>query len=453
MSVKTLGESPTRSSVLEFLFESSAYGNLGLFIGAGFTKAVFSLDSEEIALSWGQLLEAAGKELGIAFSKLRQDGRSYPEMASAMCAIHATKNACELSASVGLLKQTLSDLTAWYPRKPEKEQYSTYLKEIAPAWIITTNYDLVIENLLPGIAVCLGPNDSFISRKGTIPIFHLHGVRTTPSELVITQEDYVALFRPNEYRQIRLALAMKEATTCLLGYGLGDVNVLTALDWSKKVYKQGHTAYPHDVIQILYKSKPKADPYRLSNGVVVIETPDLSVFFEEYISKATELRKKQAEFSEAIQDVKRLLGAAKADDVSKFISNKKWRKLVLVALPRNNADLVAEFEVFLNAVLAQIKIRSGKTGAFDEYATNLAIILDFLTAFEDIQIHPALLAVIVPRFDSLALYVGNERGSSWAALRLWNERKHELKESLVAELKAIATRHQHGTLKRLLETR
>src|SRR5271166_1652654 len=52
----------------------------------------------------------------------------------------------------------------------------------------------------------------------------------------------------------------KESTTCLLGYGLGDVNVLTALDWSKNVYEKEHGDYPHEVIQIVRTKAPRSSP-------------------------------------------------------------------------------------------------------------------------------------------------------------------------------------------------
>lgn len=65
----TLGDSPSRIEVLKFLFESSTYGNLGLFIGAGFSKAVFSYEEDEVALSWGDLLVAASKAMGVELEK------------------------------------------------------------------------------------------------------------------------------------------------------------------------------------------------------------------------------------------------------------------------------------------------------------------------------------------------------------------------------------------------
>jgi len=44
-------EVPTRTEVLTFISKSASYGNLGLFVGAGFSKAVLN-DPMKIALSW-----------------------------------------------------------------------------------------------------------------------------------------------------------------------------------------------------------------------------------------------------------------------------------------------------------------------------------------------------------------------------------------------------------------
>ena len=45
-----LSDNPTRDDVLSFIFTSSTYGNLGIFIGSGFSMAVLN-DDEEIALT------------------------------------------------------------------------------------------------------------------------------------------------------------------------------------------------------------------------------------------------------------------------------------------------------------------------------------------------------------------------------------------------------------------
>lgn len=61
-----LPEKLTQKSVLNFLASSSSYGNLGLFVGAGFSKAVLN-EATTIALSWGELLEKASESMGVDY--------------------------------------------------------------------------------------------------------------------------------------------------------------------------------------------------------------------------------------------------------------------------------------------------------------------------------------------------------------------------------------------------
>jgi SIR2-like domain len=191
---------------------------------------------------------------------------------------------------------------------------------------VTTNYDQVLECLLSGNSVSLGPNDVFTSSNGVIPIFHLHGARTAPEDIIITQEDYVALFRPAEYRQIRLALTIKESTTCLLGYGLGDVNVLTALDWSKNVYEKERGDYPHEVIQIVRTKDPRPDPYRSNDGIVIVEASEISDFCEEYVTAAAEWKKGSKQKRGKLKEIVNLLAASEPETIKRFIDDDSWRR-------------------------------------------------------------------------------------------------------------------------------
>ena len=215
----------TRNEVLELLSKSVSYGNLGAFIGAGFSKSVLNTKNE-VALSWGELLNQASTSMGIKYDEVEKEGIGFPDIASIICKEYSLINKITYEQSLSKLKQEISALTTWYPDKEQREKYSNYLNCLSPSWIITTNYDLVIEGLLTGKSIPLGPNDSLSSPKGVIPVFHLHGRRTNPEEIIIAQEDYIALFRPTEYRQIKLALTIKESTTLLLGYGLGGPSQL-----------------------------------------------------------------------------------------------------------------------------------------------------------------------------------------------------------------------------------
>lgn len=447
-----LPENPTRKQVLTFISDSASYGNLGAFIGAGFSKAVLNDDITEIALSWGDLLESASKKLKVNYDKIWKTGVGYPEIASSICKSHSESSGCNYAESLSALKREISALTSWYPDKEKREKFSKYLECLSPSWIITTNYDMVIESLLTGKAIPLGPNDSLSSPYGVIPVFHLHGLRTNPEEIIIAQEDYVTLFRPSEYRQIKLALTIKESTTLLLGYGLGDVNVLTALDWSKNVFKGEETNYPNDVIQVLRKDNPTEEPYRDKNGIVILEVEDVSNFFEDYIEVRTiELDEKKKE-QETLKELANALDKPDDETIEKFIDDEKFRSELLKILSKFSIHLVSGFVSFLNKCIDETWVRSQPHGAFEGYNQNLILILDILTAFPINHFPPALFQTAAYGLQRVGYYVGDGAGNSWAAKKTWDKRKSELSKEVVDELKSIADQHGYSNVKRLAKT-
>jgi hypothetical protein len=445
-----LSDTPTRDEVLSFIFASSTYGNLGLFVGSGFSKAVLNGD-EEIALSWGELLKEAAKKIGVDYSNVEKMGMSFPEIATALCHAHFEAKGCDFDKSRRTLKHKIAEMTAWFPSQAQRSEYSKYLDSLAPAWIVTTNYDQVLECLLSGRAISIGPNDPLSHPMNLVPIFHLHGVRTNPEEIIITQGDYIKLFRPSEYRQLRLALMLKESTTLLLGYALGDVNVLTALDWSKNVFDRKQGKYPHEVIQVLFQPKlAKNEPYRSKDGVVILETSKISAFFREYETVATKLREQEAEKQNGLLQMESTLRSGEPDLISAFIDESDFRQGILKFISSFNVDLIAAFEEFLEKCFKETRRRSGKMGDFQAYADDLSITLYLLTAFSFSDFPTALFPVASRNLDRLAKFIGRERGCSWAAYNVWERRKIELSEEIIGELQVISQQYQLGNLRSLL---
>ena len=138
-----LPEKPTRQEVLTFISESASYGNLGAFFGAGFSKAVLNDEFNEIALSWGALLEQASKRMNVDYDAIWKTGVGYPDIASVICKLHAENTGCDYAKSLSRLKREIAALTSWYPDKEKRETFSKYLECLSPSWIITTNYDLI----------------------------------------------------------------------------------------------------------------------------------------------------------------------------------------------------------------------------------------------------------------------------------------------------------------------
>jgi hypothetical protein len=106
--MNTLPTEPVREAVLKFLSDSASYGNLGLFIGAGFSKAVLNDGINDVALSWGDLLHRASDVLGVDYGALPKEGVSFPEIASRICAAYAEAKAVLFSQALSELKAAIA---------------------------------------------------------------------------------------------------------------------------------------------------------------------------------------------------------------------------------------------------------------------------------------------------------------------------------------------------------
>ncbi|EGQ8028850.1 SIR2 family NAD-dependent protein deacylase [Vibrio vulnificus] len=444
-------EKVTKKKILRTLSESSDFGNLGMFVGAGFSKAVLNSGIRNIALSWGELLEKAAGRMSIKYDELNIDGIGYPEVASKICELHSSKKDIEYSQSLFKLKEEISALTSWYPEKSQREKYSSYLNDLLPSWIITTNYDLVLESLFTGKCLPLSPDESMCAPKGIVPIYHLHGIRSTPESIVIAQEDYVSLFRPHEYRQIKLALTIKESTVLLLGYGLGDVNVLTALDWSKNVFSSSNENYPNEVVQVVRKENPSDKAYKDRNGILIYEVSDLDDFFEEFAEENEKYLAKKAKNEQSLQSVISKLEEPSDALVDKFIDDEEFRIGILEMLAKFTSPVISGFIYFLSEVFDELWKRAEPKGAFDAYDENLIVQLDILTTLKLEQIPPALLETVAYNLDRVGYYVGSGYGESHSANRTFNRRKSELSREVVLELKNISKQHFYSNLSNLIE--
>ncbi len=446
-----LPEEITRKNVLEFISKSASYGNLGAFVGAGFSKAVLNDGIHEIALSWGDLLEDVADKLELDYTEIEKEGVGYPEIASRLCEEYSSLKGVSYKDASLLVKRKIASLTSWYPNKEQRAVYSAHLGILNCSWFITTNYDLIIESLLTGKSTTLGPNDPLVAPKGIVPVYHLHGARTNPDDIIITQEDYVGLFRPTEYRQIKLALMIKESTMIILGYGLGDVNVLTALDWSRNVFNVEEENYPNEVIQILYARKPKKKPYRDKNSVIVVEIDDLEEFFEEFKEVRHKTFSKEEKRTKSLNKLLESLDDSKISTVDKFIDDQEFRHKTLDTLSEFPNDLISGFVSFLDRCIDKTWERAKPDGAFEAYAENLNIILDILVELKFEQMPPALFQITAEALNRVGYYISFKHGRSHPAARLWRDEKGNIPDEMIRELKAFAQQHQHYDIQELIK--
>lgn len=300
-----MSEVISREVVFEKLFNAFNYGNLGMFIGAGFSKAVIGNDFQP-ALGWFELIKETSEKFEIEVPNDDElVGVSLPELATSICKRLAIKRSIDYFEAKRLFKKEICNLSNWLPSEKRTIEFREIFNIFNPSWIVTTNYDLVLETILTGKSKSLSPMNYLSAPKNIIPIYHLHGTRLDPESIIITQEDYIPLFRPNEYRQAKLAMTIRESTTLILGYGLGDVNVLSAVDWSKNIYTE-ENEYPYEIVQALWTSTPKDEAYRDENGNIIIEISDLIQFLNDLI---VYIVKKQKEYDSKLSQLNELIGS------------------------------------------------------------------------------------------------------------------------------------------------
>lgn len=440
----------SRENVLEKLSDSIFYGNLGMFIGAGFSKAVINGEDTNRALSWGELIKDACDDLNIDYSKIAQEGFSYPEIATFICEKYASENEIPYEFAKDTFKDTICKLTNWYPNKEQRKKFEEYFDLFDPSWIVTTNYDLVLESILVGKGFSIGPQDYLMSQKNLIPIYHLHGIRRNPESIIITQEDYVKLFRPNEYRQIKLALTIRESTTLILGYGLGDMNVLSAVDWSKNIY-QSTNSFPDEIIQIVRAKKPKAEPYLDKNGIIILEIDELENFLIELKKFYEKKSKERLEWSTRLEELLESFKEANEKTINNFISKRTYRYNVLKLLSQFETEVISSFMELLSSSLEKVWAETHVYGAFTPYRKYLQVLLDIILEIDNESIQPVLFEYLAHSLNRVLRYVGDTKGDSWEAKRLWDNRKSEISEKYINELIFYAEKENLFTLKEKLK--
>lgn len=449
----------TKDEVYNIIAQASVFhGNLGLFVGAGFSKAVFKTGDVFSALSskplsWIELLKKICEQNDVDWTKNEADAfkcKSCPEIASIICKEIERKNGTSYQEVVADVKKQICGITSWYPDEKQREFCAPLLKKLNPKWIITTNYDRIIEGLLPDCVESLSPNDAFGGHFGLIPVYHMHGINTSPESLVITNEDYVQLFRPNSYRQQRLPFALMESVTLSIGYGIGDQNVITAMDWTRSVYQEiSNKVCENRFVQLAYCTTPRKDPYE-QDGVIILETNDVLATLKEINDKVEDFEKNSIEYKRSVANFMNAYMNASDDFVEKFMCNPEDRNPFFISINNAAKYLTSVACSFILKVAKKCWEKTARDGAFEEYRFLTDVLTDCFIKIKKENIHPALFEVLASELRKLAYYIDIEnvsdfncyRGKSVRAKRLWDSVKMNIPKDSLQDLISYAQQNQ-----------
>ena len=131
----------------------------------------------------------------------------------------------ELAAFFGRAKK---DIAA--PRLQDELSCLINVAKRSVAGVITTNYDLLTEDIFKGYTPFVGQEQLlFGGTQGIGEIYKIHGCCTQPSSLVITATDYEDFERRNTYLAAKLLTVFVEHPIIFLGYSLSDPNIQAVL--------------------------------------------------------------------------------------------------------------------------------------------------------------------------------------------------------------------------------
>jgi hypothetical protein len=91
---------------------------------------------------------------------------------------------------------------------------------------ITTNWDVLLEDLLPDLEVFVGQQDVlFANTQGLGELYKIHGSVTRPSSMVLTREDYDNYWERNPFLIAKMLTLFVEHPIVFLGYSLTDAHI------------------------------------------------------------------------------------------------------------------------------------------------------------------------------------------------------------------------------------
>lgn len=121
------------------------------------------------------------------------------------------------------------------------------------AGVITTNYDLLIENIFENYHVYKSQEELiFSSIQGMAEIYKIHGCCLEPNTIVINENDYIDFTSKNAYLAAKLMTIFLEHPIIFMGYSISDKDV-------------------EDILKSIVHCLSKENLYKLRDRLIFIE--------------------------------------------------------------------------------------------------------------------------------------------------------------------------------------
>lgn len=421
-----------KNEIFKKVCVSSRLETLGLFIGSGFSKALM-IESGSNMLSWLELLKRICDSYSIDHS-IFNEGATYPLIASKIIEIVSNKEEITGEEAIKQVKKRIANFVNCCPSESVKDKYNLFFNNLNPNWIVTTNYDSLIETVIGNNAYPILPNYLFFNAKNLVPIYHIHGSVLDPSSIVISNEDYARAMRPSDYRHSRLPILFKESTVLMIGYALGDLNVISALDYRNNVYTNS-SGIDNCIIQLVYNANIDKEKIYLKDSVIIYEYNDMSQFFIELVDY---MNKYKSQIGRQTNDVKIKQNQFICEGpqyVMSFIEDyDNYRNETIDFM--NKLDIsynyvFSQYIPFLERVFSIVFDKAHQPKQFTYYNLYLELWLDLIVNLDLKKASPIYLSFLIETFGTVCPYIGNKRGESYDAYNTWMSRSKEISRNFI----------------------
>lgn len=423
-----------KEEILEKICIASRLQNLGFFIGSGFSKSLL-IDSNLPSYSWFELLQKICDEYSID-DELLKKGSTYPLIASSIMEIVQKNDGCSLEEATRRVKFSIAKLVNQIPKEFVIEKYNNYFKNINPNWIVTTNYDNILEEVIGPTAYPILPGHLFYNTKNTLPVYHIHGSILDSQSIVITNEDYARTMRPSDYRHIRLPILLKESTVLMIGYGIGDLNVISAIDYSKNVYA-GYSHIENSIIQLVYTDDPKDVCYE-KEGIIIYEINSIETFFNELSDYIARYKSSLGKITNSVDRKQEEFISSSDEFVNKFDSNKDNYRTETIkfiyGLESNYWYIYTSFISLIQRVFDKNMEGANYAYQFQFYDYYLNILLDLIETLDVNKTPIIFITYLIERLDFIAPHIGETPGKSFAAYETWKKRMQNIPVEFVEKV-------------------
>jgi hypothetical protein len=243
-----------------------------LFIGSGFSRRYLGIEDWTGLLNrfckpiqeFGYYRSKANGSLTQAASYMAQDYNEWWWKAEETeesrkqygDRVKAQSDALKIEIARYMARYSLEDA-----RKSEYGDEIAQFLEVAVDGIITTNWDLLLDEMFPDYKVFVGQQELLFSNPQSIgEIYKIHGSVDDPFSLVLTEEDYAAFSARNPYLAAKLVTIFVEHPIIFLGYSITDPHIKQIITSIAQCLTQDKIATFQENLIFIQRTKNGATP-------------------------------------------------------------------------------------------------------------------------------------------------------------------------------------------------